>query len=266
MIDFHNHILPNVDDGSKSLEMSLNMLREAERQGITDVINTVHFQHPKVEGMDISFERIIQEIENLQKSAIENNINVKIHNGAEVFYLPNLTEIKSDPLTVFGHGKYMLIEFQTYLLPPGYDDELYRLLMSGTTPIIAHPERYRPIQNDINIVEKLINSGCLMQIDAGSLLGQFGKDCKKTAETMLQRNMVHLIGSDAHNNKKRDFCLAPAVEIAREIVGDNVDILVNDNPRKVISGRNIIPFEMNEPYTPSNFISKLFNKIKGLNN
>ena len=75
MIDFHNHILPNVDDGSKSLEMSLNMLREAERQGITDVINTVHFQHPKVEGMDISFERIIQEIENLQKSAIENNIN-----------------------------------------------------------------------------------------------------------------------------------------------------------------------------------------------
>ena len=54
MIDFHNHILPNVDDGSKSLEMSLNMLREAERQGITDVINTVHFQHPKVEGMDIS--------------------------------------------------------------------------------------------------------------------------------------------------------------------------------------------------------------------
>ena len=75
MIDFHNHILPNVDDGSKSLEMSLNMLREAERQGIKDVINTVHFQPPKVEGMDISFGRIIQGIESIQKSAIENNIN-----------------------------------------------------------------------------------------------------------------------------------------------------------------------------------------------
>ena len=66
MIDFHNHILPNVDDGSKSLEMSLNMLRHAADQGITDVVNTVHFQHPKVETEDISFDRIQGEIGNLQ--------------------------------------------------------------------------------------------------------------------------------------------------------------------------------------------------------
>ena len=244
MIDFHNHILPNVDDGSKSLEMSLNMLREAERQGITDVINTVHFQHPKVEGMDISFERIIQEIENLQKSAIENNINVKIHNGAEVFYLPNLTEIKLDPLTVFGHGKYMLIEFQTHQLPPGYDDELYRLLMSGTTPIIAHPERYRPIQNDINIVKKLINSGCLMQIDAGSLLGQFGESCKKTAKTMLRLNMVHFMGSDSHNDGKRSFCLVSAIKICKELIGDYTISLVYNNPQKLLNGEKIIPWEI----------------------
>ena len=259
MIDFHNHILPNVDDGSKSLEMSLNMLREAERQGITDVINTVHFQHPKVEGMDISFERIIQEIENLQKSAIENNINVKIHNGAEVFYLPNLTEIKSDPLTVFGHGKYMLIEFQTYLLPPGYDDELYRLLMSGTTPIIAHPERYRPIQNDINIVEKLINSGCLMQIDAGSLLGQFGKDCKKSAETMLQRNMVHFMGSDSHNDGKRNFCLESAAKMCEELIGDMTTLLIYDNPQKLLVGEKIEPFEIIDIKDNTSFINKMFN-------
>ena len=77
MIDFHNHILPNVDDGSKSLEMSLNMLKEAKRQGLTDIVNTVHYQHPKVEGKDISFERMTQEIENLQKSCQHSTKSIK---------------------------------------------------------------------------------------------------------------------------------------------------------------------------------------------
>ena len=201
MIDFHNHILPNVDDGSKSLEMSLNMLREAERQGITDVINTVHFQHPKVEGMDISFERIIQEIENLQKSAIENNINVKIHNGAEVFYLPNLVEISENPLTTIGNGKYMLIEFPTHILPQGFEDEFYRLQLNGITPIVAHPERYNAIQNDCTIIDSWIERGYMIQLDAGSILGQFGKVCLQTANSLMKSSSIHLIGSDSHNDK-----------------------------------------------------------------
>ena len=67
MIDFHNHILPNVDDGAKSLEVSLSMLKSAHMQGITDVVNTVHFQHPKVEGRDITYDSVRTAIDNLQK-------------------------------------------------------------------------------------------------------------------------------------------------------------------------------------------------------
>ena len=262
MIDFHNHILPDVDDGSKSLEMSLDMLREAERQGITDVVNTVHFQHPKMDEKNVDYSFIETIKDNLQNKIDGLGINIKLHIGAEVFYLPNLLDIKSNTLVGFGHGKYMLIEFYPFHLPPNFDNHFYQLKLSGTTPIIAHPERNKMIQNDMEILAKLIDSGCLIQLDAGSLLGHFGPTCKEVAKSLLGRNMVHFIGSDAHNNKKRDFCLAPAVEIARGIMGDNVDILVNDNPSKVISGENIIPFEMNEPFTPSNFITRLFNKIK----
>ena len=68
MIDFHNHILPNVDDGSSSLEMSINMIRQAQSQGITDIVNTVHYQHPKVFGFDISYDRIKKEVNFLQKN------------------------------------------------------------------------------------------------------------------------------------------------------------------------------------------------------
>ena len=84
MIDFHNHVLPKVDDGAKSLDMSLSMLQHAAKQGITDVVNTVHYQHPKVETEDISYERIQTEVQNLQKELEQNMITIKLHLGAEV--------------------------------------------------------------------------------------------------------------------------------------------------------------------------------------
>ena len=258
MIDFHNHVLPGADDGAKDMAMAINMLKTASSQGITDVINTIHFQHPKMEEKNVDYLYIQSEINKLQEEIDKESIAIKIHMGSEVFYLPNLTEIKSDPLNVFGHGKYMLIEFQTYQLPPGYDEELYRLLMSGTTPVIAHPERYKPIQNDINIVEKLINSGCLMQIDAGSLLGQFGKDCKKSAETMLQRNMVHFMGSDSHNDGKRNFCLESAAKMSEELIGDMTTLLIYDNPQKLLIGEKIEPFEIIDIKDNTSFINKMF--------
>ena len=117
MIDFHNHVLLNADDGASSLEVSLDMLRYAESQGITDVVNTVHYQHPKVEGKDISFDKINYYMDELQRSLISNNIKIKLHCASEVFFLPNLLKIKEDPLASFIHGRYMLIEFQSHYIP-----------------------------------------------------------------------------------------------------------------------------------------------------
>ena len=153
----------------------------------------------------------------------------------------------------------MLIEFQTHQLPPNYDEELYKLVMSGTVPIIAHPERYKSIQDDISIVEKLINSGCLMQIDAGSLIGHFGANCKNTVIKLLKQNMVHFMGSDAHNDGKRNFCLKSAVNICEELIGDLTEKLVFDNPQKLLNGENIIPWEVLEEESKS-FIKKLFSR------
>ena len=86
MIDFHNHILPDIDDGAKSLEISLSMLKCAYNQGITDVVNTVHFQHPKVEGKDISFDSVKKAVDELQKELYNINLPIKLHFGAEVLF------------------------------------------------------------------------------------------------------------------------------------------------------------------------------------
>ena len=239
MIDFHNHILPDLDDGASNMDETLKMLKTASDQGITDIICTVHYQHPKLNGKTINYDIVIDKINEVNKAM--DGINLKLHPGSEVFFLPNLVEIKSDPITVFGNGKYMLIEFQVFQFPKDFELSLYDLILSGTTPIIAHPERYRPIQNNIFIIEKLINLGCLIQIDAGSLIGHFGKKCKLISKMMLERNMVHFIGSDSHNSKKRNFCLKEAMDLCEKIKGHSLRELVYDNPKKVIIGEKIIP-------------------------
>ena len=152
MIDFHNHVLPNIDDGPNTLEMSIEMLRHAAEQGITDVVNTVHYQHPKVENKDISHNRIQKAINDLQMKLDQKKIPINLHCGAEVFFLPNLLEIKKDPLSSFIHGKYMLIEFQTHQLPDIHKEQLFNLKMSGVTPIIAHPERYKDVQENFDLI------------------------------------------------------------------------------------------------------------------
>ena len=257
MIDFHNHILPNVDDGSKSVDMSLDMLRKAESQGITDVVNTVHFQHPKMKDKDTSYDFIISEIYKLQAIVDENNINIKIHPGSEVFFDFNLTEILDNPITRIGNGKYMLIEFHTLMFPEGYEKHLYELACLGVTPIIAHPERYRPIQNDINILERLINSGCLIQIDAGSLIGHFGKRCMQAAKIIAERRMVHFLGSDSHNNRSRNFCLSDALKVTESMIGSHSKILVQENPKRLLLGEKIEPFEI-IPEKKKKIFSRLF--------
>ena len=256
MIDFHNHILPGVDDGAKTMEESIKMLRFAQEQGITDVVNTVHFQHPKMEGKNTDFDYISSVRNELLEELSKENIIINIHLGAEVFFNFNLLDILDNPLITFCNGKYMLIEFQTFMMPKGYENHLYDLKMSGVTPIIAHPERYKPVQNDISIVEKLINSGCIIQIDAGSFLGHFGEQCKTTATLMIQKNLVHVIGSDAHGLGKRNFCLKQVMDYLKVNMGYKDINLILDNSEKIILGEEINLFEFNQVK------NNLFTKIK----
>ena len=264
MIDFHNHILPNVDDGSKSLDMSLEMLIFAANQGITDVVNTVHYQHPKVETEDISEKRIRREVEHLQQHLDKNDIKIKLHIGAEVFFLPNLLKIKDDPLATFSHGKYMLIEFQPHQIPDIQKQQLFDLRMSGVVPIIAHPERYKAVQEDINIVADWLEAGCLIQVDAGSPLGYLGSKSQASSERIIKNGWCQLIGSDSHDNKNRNFCLLESVDLIKSWGVSNVDAWVFDNPNAIINGTPIsVDFDYVQEKRP-NILSRIKSRI-GLN-
>ena len=237
MIDFHNHTIPNLDDGSKSIEMSLEMYKYAQTQGITDVINTIHFQHPKMDSKNTSYEYVMNEIKKMQAELDNHNINITIHAASEVFFLPNLTDILDNPITTFGN--YMLIEFETFNLPEIFEEEFYKLQLKGITPIIAHPERYRKVQENIDIIDVWLERGYLLQMDCGSILNHFGDRVYKTANSILNKGAFHLIGSDAHNNKKRNFCLKDAFYRIEGLINAEYVFLLNSNLEKLLHNQKI---------------------------
>ena len=256
MIDFHNHVLSDVDDGPKIIEESMSMLRKASNQGITDIVQTVHFQHPKMDNKNVDYNYLNSRIKELQYLIDKENLNIKMHLAAEVFYLPNLVDISKNPLVTCGNGKYMLIEFATNIFPSGYQNEFFKLQNLDINPIVAHPERYRFIQNDLTILEDWINKKYIIQIDAGSLIGQFGPKIKQLVFKMIDNGYVHLLGSDAHNDKKRNFCLKEAYDVldnkySKKIVDD-----LMENSLKILLGEKVQSIAV-----AKNKTSSLFKKI-----
>lgn len=264
MIDFHNHILPNVDDGPKTIEESVSMIEFAYKQGITDIVQTVHFQHPKMYNKNVDYSFLVNKTKELQSCIYKKKIDIKIHLSAEVFYLPNLVEISSNPLVTIGNNKYMLIEFKANIFPENFEDQFYQLQLNGITPIVAHPERYRFIQNDINILEKWISRGYIIQLDAGSILGNFGKKIEETSFQMINSGFIHLIGSDAHNNKKRNFCLKTTYDLLENNYGYEFISFLKQNASNILSGEKIENIDLVKYRKKS--INLIFNISKLVNN
>ena len=235
MIDFHNHVLPGVDDGSKNMEMTLNMLRTASNQGVKKIINTTHLQHPKMEGKNTDFEYIQDISKKVINEAKYNGIDIDIKIASEVYYLPNLCELIDNPLATINN--YMLIEFPAIIVPNNFEETFFQLKLKGITPILAHPERYRFVQEDVGKLERLKEMDVLFQIDAGSIIGHFGNKTKKTSMNMLTMGYCHLIGSDAHNDKRRSFCLKDAYSI---INSDEAVSTLKKNSENLFSGKGAI--------------------------
>lgn len=236
MIDFHNHILPNVDDGSKSIEMSMDMIRKASEDGTKTIINTSHFQHPRIKSCKIN--SMINQKKLLEEEIKKNKINVEIIQGMEVYYDLNLDEILEEDFTLIGE-KYMLIEFDPFILPRTVDEMFFKLQAKGVCPIIAHPERYHAIQNHLDIAKNWKNKDYILQINASSILGHFGQRCQDTSIKLIENSMCDLIGSDAHNNSSRNFCLKDALNFLESKFKENNSELFNHNANKLIIGEEL---------------------------
>lgn len=262
MIDLHCHILPGVDDGAKDLEDSLEMARIAEEQGIKKIINTSHY-HPEFEY--VMGEQLLDEVEKFNKILKENNINIEVLIGNELYYSDNLLEyIESKEFHTLNKSKYLLIEFSPTGFPKNIGDIVYELKIRGYVPILAHVERYKPVREDISIIKEAIEEGALIQINASSIEGKAPKEFEKTCHNLIKNNMVHFVGSDAHSSIRRRPLLKDAYKVVSEKYGQAMaDDLFGGNANKVINNE-VITTEIKEILSKQKkgFLSKIFGKNK----
>ena len=245
MIDLHSHIIPAVDDGCKDEAMSLAMLRKAAVSGMTAIFATSHVlsagEHP-------SWDTLQAGVEKLRKLCKDNDIDLDIYSGTEVFMdwelLDELAVNGSYCLNgeTFGQQAvtYILVELPMHFLPRYADDFWYELRLKGVVPILAHPERYPELMANTDKLLAWRREGLLLQCNAGSFVGKFGEAAEKAAKLLLKNHLVDFIGSDAHRDVGRDTDMREGAQVIREVAGEaELKRISEENPRKVILGEAI---------------------------
>lgn len=222
MIDIHSHIIPGIDDGSKDMEMTLEMLRNAERDGTKEIVATPHYLLEYGEATFKEVKLLVEEINSLVK---KEGIDIKIYPGQEVYFTENIIEnYMEGNIGTINDSRYMLIEFSMHRFDENIFDILYELQVRNIVPIIAHPERYKPFREQPSLINDFIDEGYLFQMNAGSIEGKFGESVKKTASLFLENHIYNFIGSDAHDINNRTTGLQKTMDILKEKSGNKEDI------------------------------------------
>lgn len=200
MVDFHSHILPGVDDGAQNMEEALTLLQMEYEQGVRIILLTPHFRREYFETPRQKIKAIFRTLqENLENSGLD----LKLYLGCEFYRRSDMVSLlKEEPAYRIAGGQSVLTEFSpgdTFALIRGCITEL---LMAGYRPVIAHAERYFALR-DVSNIQYLVDSGAYIQVNAGSVTGEEGFQVRQYCGKLLQKNLIHLIGSDAHDPVRR---------------------------------------------------------------
>ena len=260
MIDVHCHILPDVDDGSECMQESTNMAMIAKEQGIDKIIATPHY-HPEFKYL--KGEELNKVCEEFKKQLKENNIDIEIYLGNEIYFTYDLIEKISElDFYCLNKSKYILIEFPPTNFPLNLCNIVYELKQKGFIPVLAHVERYIKIHDDPEIIYDCIKTGAIIQINSSSLIGKQGKEIQRFCNLLIGRNMVHLVATDAHGSQRRRPIMKDAYQyIEKKYSKEIADNLFINNAQCILDNKEII---IEEPFEKSmekvSFLKRIFRR------
>ena len=234
MIDFHSHILPNIDDGSKNMEETIELLEEAQKAGFTKIISTSHYMEQYYEVTENDRLELINKIQ-------QQDQRVEILLGSEIYITDELVELLKDKkASSINNSKYVLFELPLNVKEIGAKEVVYRLIENDYIPIIAHPERYSYVQQDINYIEELTQMGALLQANYGSIIGMYGSKAEKTVKKLLKNNSIQFLGSDVHRPGQVYEKMPKIIKNLKKIIPeDKLEELTTLNPQKVLNNEDI---------------------------
>lgn len=242
VVDFHNHLIPGVDDGSRSVEQSLQSLALMAAQGIGTVVTTPHFDASltrdpialadRLGEFDRGYEALAE--------AVARTPGLPVLKRATEVMLDEPDVDLSDPRIRIDGGRFILCEFPSLRLPPNAEWGISNLKARGWQPIVAHPERYRNLDDRFEALEKLRKAGAFFQVNAGSLLGQHGDIPQRAAKRLLRQGWVEYIASDYHARGE------PATQRALALLhaqggGAQAVRLSEENPKRMLDGEDPLP-------------------------
>lgn len=234
MKDLHNHILPGLDDGCKNEEESLKVLNDLINSGINEVVFTPHYVSGTKYVADNkkkkdTFLRIKEIIE-------KNKLPIKVYLGNEILFCDNILELlEKGEILPINNSKNLLIEFPMMNLPHNAKNVFDELINSGYNIILAHPERYYFVREDINVLNDFVSMGVHLQGNYTSLFGKYGRTSKKILKKLLKRGMIDILASDTHHEvigsevalrKKLKWYLKE--EDINQLLFENFDLIINN--------------------------------------
>lgn len=232
MVDIHCHVLPSVDDGATSWEISVQMCKMAQADGIKHIVATPHANGKYLYDRD-SLSVTLEELSKRVGPELGLSLGCDFHLSNE-----NFLDVLTRPAryTISGTS-YLLVELSDLSVSPSISQSLLKLLSAGITPIITHPERNPILQKNPKIVVDWVHKGCLIQVTANSLTGRWGTQAQAFSEWLIKRGAVHVLATDAHGVGSRPPILSKARAAAEKIVGEAAaETLVKNNPQAVIAG------------------------------
>ena len=233
MIDVHCHLLPNVDDGAKSWETALAMCEVAKADGISHVVCTPH-ANDQYSYDRAKHERTLDELREKAGDGLEFSLGCDFQ-----FSYENIQSVMNGPERfVIAKSDYLLVELSDFALSPAIFKALEQLVAMEIRPIITHPERNMMLQRHADQVLRFVKTGCAIQITANSVTGHWGEGPKKMAQWLLTQRAVHIIASDAHDDKFRPPVMSQARNAVEATFGVEIaSALVLHNPQAVIQGQ-----------------------------
>ena len=243
MIDMHTHILPNIDDGSKSMEETINLIKEAYEVGFKAIISTSHYIEGYYEASILQRKQILTEV---SKNLSNNDFNIDLYLGNEIYLSENMINLLEEKkASSINDSNYLLFEMPLNIKPLNLYNVIYEIIQYEKIPILAHPERYSFIQNDPTLLYDLIQKGVLMQANYASIIGRYGTKAQILVKNFLKSNMIHFLGSDVHRQKTIYPQIPQILVKLKDLIGEKkLEELTTINPNFVIQNK---PIEIEKP-------------------
>jgi protein-tyrosine phosphatase len=241
LIDFHNHLLPGVDDGAATLEETRAALAAMRDEGVRTIVTTPHLAGSvtsRPEDLRAKMQQFDEAYAVVAELARVEFPDLRLDRGVELMLDSPGIDL-SDPRVRLARSKAVLVEFPAMVAPPHGVNAIYELRLAGWRTVLAHPERYQNLR-DLGMVREWKNVGCLLQVNAGSLLGRYGDDAKRMGWQILESGLGDFLSSDYHARGRLRLDETMKAVLERGGV-EQIRLLTRENPSRLLAGEDTLP-------------------------